>query len=361
MRGGRLAYVNDSACRSTGYTRDELLSMTVGDLDQNYPAETWQQVWEKLVRTGSGRLESMHRRKDASLFPVEINLSYLSYDEFAYACAFARDITEQKKAEQALHENVERWQSVESQNVKAVRILAGDVAHYFNNLLSAIMGYASLLQMKMDKHGPLYSYAAHILTSSERAVNLTQSMLAFSQKQAPDLKPAALNDTVKKLHELLEGLIPKDNELRVETNENAPLFAMQTEDRRDISRIIGGIETILIAGENKDVRQLLTRVLREHGYSVFTAMDGSAAIEMFRQHSSDIPLVILDIDMPKMNGKEAYEAIRRIEPSTKIIFTAEHGYDMVNNKGTEQYDVLIKPLNPTKLLKKIREVLDRKP
>lgn len=605
---GRISYVNDSACLSTGYSRDELLSMTIHDLDPNYPAEIWPNMWERIIRVGSSQFESTHCRKDGSAFPVETSISHLSYNEFEYLCAFTRDITERKKAEEALRNSEERWQFalegsgdglwdwnvptntvyfskqwkgalgfaehevsdsldewesrihpddkpevyaklnghlegktpvyisqyrlrskdgtykwildrgkviswtedgkplrvigthtdmterkhlesqlLQSQKMEAVGTLAGGVAHDFNNLLSAIMGYASLLQMKMDKHDPLYSYASHILTSSEKAANLTQSLLAFSRKQVIDLKPISLNDAVEKLHRLLERLIPEDVEFRVTksderlivmadvgqldqvimnlvtnardamprggkltiridraaanshfltTNKNIdvsdhalieisdtgsgmdkktiekifepffttkelgrgtglglsivygiikqhngyidvrsqpgegsvfsvylPIVWLEPEDENEVAQIVGGIETILIAEDNKELCQLSMRVLRDHGYSVLAAMDGLAAVEMFGQHMGEIALVILDVVMPKMNGKEAYEAIRKVDPSVKVIFTSGYTDDIVIERGVEneQYDFLGKPLTPATLLKKIREVLDRRP
>lgn len=369
--------------------------------------------------------------------------------------------------------------------MEAVGTLAGGVAHDFNNLLSAIMGYASLLQMKIDKHDPLYSYASHILTSSEKAANLTQSLLAFSRKQVINLKPIALNDTVEKLHRLLERLIPEDVEFRVNqsderlivmadvgqldqvimnlvtnardamprggkltiridraaanshfmtTNKNVdlsdhalieisdtgigmdkktiekifepffttkelgrgtglglsivygiieqhngyidvrsqpgegsvfsvylPIVWLEPENENDASQIVGGIETVLIAEDNKELCQLSMKVLRDHGYSVLAATDGLAAVEMFRQHRGEIALIILDVVMPKMNGKEAYEAIRKIDPAVRVIFTSGYTDDIVIERGVEneQYDFLGKPLTPDTLLKKIREVLDR--
>ena len=141
-----------------------------------------------------------------------------------------------------------------------------------------------------------------------------------------------------------------------------PIVWLEPEDESDVSNIVGGIETILIAEDNKELCQLSMRVLRDHGYSVLASMDGTAAVETFREYKGEIALVILDVVMPKMNGKEAYESIRKIDPSVKVIFTSGYTDDIVIERGVEneQYDFLGKPLTPATLLKKIREVLDRK-
>jgi two-component system, cell cycle sensor histidine kinase and response regulator CckA len=100
--------------------------------------------------------------------------------------------------------------------------------------------------------------------------------------------------------------------------------------------------------------------LEKYGYKTIEATDGEDAIEKFTQHR-DIDLVILDSVMPKKNGREAYEAIRRIRPSIKALFTSGYTKDVVLDKGIEDKDLdfIAKPLSPTALLQKIREVLDR--
>ena len=101
----RLLYVNEAACQSLGYSHEELLSMAVPDVDPNYPAEVWAQHWEELQRRRSYLFESRHRRKDGSLFPVEVAVNHLRFEDREYECAFARDITERKRSEAALRES----------------------------------------------------------------------------------------------------------------------------------------------------------------------------------------------------------------------------------------------------------------
>ena len=75
-------------------------------------------------------------------------------------------------------------QLLHSQKMEAVGQLAGGVAHDFNNILTIIMGYGSILMMNTDKDSTFRSYVESILASAERATNLTQSLLAFSRKQS---------------------------------------------------------------------------------------------------------------------------------------------------------------------------------
>jgi len=95
-------YVNEAASRMLGYTREELLNMTVSDLDSVGSGARWNEHWAELKARGALRLESTQRAHDGRLVPVEITANYLLYEGLEYNCALVRDITERKQAEQAL-------------------------------------------------------------------------------------------------------------------------------------------------------------------------------------------------------------------------------------------------------------------
>jgi len=99
---GSFLYVNDEACRALGYSRDEMLRMTVHNVDPDVSPETWPEFWEKLKQEGSRTIQARRKTKDDRIFPVEIVANYLEYDGREYACAFARDITQQRQIEEEL-------------------------------------------------------------------------------------------------------------------------------------------------------------------------------------------------------------------------------------------------------------------
>jgi len=105
-RDAGFSYVNQQACRSLGYTRDELLRLKLWDIDPIYPKERWEKVWTQHpeVQTGKAHLETLHRRKDGTLFPVEVSAEHLWLGDDEFHVAFVRDISQRKQSEEALKE-----------------------------------------------------------------------------------------------------------------------------------------------------------------------------------------------------------------------------------------------------------------
>jgi len=122
---------------------------------------------------------------------------------------------------------------------------------------------------------------------------------------------------------------------------------------------ITGSETILVAEDDESVRGYMDDALRTHGYRVVTAKDGREAVEKFRQFQP-VDLVILDTVMPRMNGWQAYEEIRRVNPDVRVLFTSGYTKDIVLSKGLEEreFDFIPKPLALQDVLEKIRKTLD---
>lgn len=133
--------------------------------------------------------------------------------EIEFLSTIMRDLTEYKRREEekaAMKERLYRTQKLES-----VGRLAGGIAHEFNNILMAIVGYGSLLQVELEKDAPLGDYVRKILRSAERAAGLIQGMLAFSRKKPGIPKPLNMNDVVYGMKPLLEKLTGEDIELKI--------------------------------------------------------------------------------------------------------------------------------------------------
>ncbi|HZL06640.1 MAG TPA: PAS domain S-box protein, partial [Coriobacteriia bacterium] len=105
---GVFKYANRMARETLGYSLDELRTMRIHDIDADFPAERWAERLRELKRAGSLTFETRYRTKDGSIIPMEITSMYLEYNGEVYDVAFARDITERKRAEKALAESEER-------------------------------------------------------------------------------------------------------------------------------------------------------------------------------------------------------------------------------------------------------------
>jgi PAS domain S-box-containing protein len=112
-----ILYANDETCRSLGYFREELFDMTIHDINPEYKQETWEKVWQDVKLLGSMTIETLYKRKDEIIFPVELTGNYMEYDGQGYICAIVRDITERKKTEDSLKRREEELQ-VESNRLE---------------------------------------------------------------------------------------------------------------------------------------------------------------------------------------------------------------------------------------------------
>jgi len=370
--------------------------------------------------------------------------------------------------------------------MESIGTLTGGIAHDFNNILTALMGYATLIKMKLDKGSPLGLYVDQVLSASEKAADLTRSLLTFSRQQSVELIPLNINDTIKATKKLLNRLLTEDIELCTsltkddtvvmadrsqmdqilfnlvsnardampkggtltigtaivdvdggfirthgfgkpgryvvinvsdtgtgmdeatqekifdpffttkdpgkgtglglatvygivkqhngyiivysQANRGAafhvylPAAMARADEKLDTETPIPrGKETILIAEDDEKVRHIMREALQEYGYKTIEAIDGEDAIDKFKQHRGDIDLIVLDSVMPKKNGREAYEEMRGIDPDIRVLFTSGYTKDIVLDKGIQdkEFDFIAKPLCLEKLLRKVREVLDR--
>ncbi|HIJ57170.1 MAG TPA: PAS domain S-box protein [Deltaproteobacteria bacterium] len=118
----RLVYVNQAACDTLGYSKEEFLRMTLHDVDPEFPKEEWEECWQDLKRKGENFKESVKRSKDGTLIPVEIRGNYVEFEGKGYNCAVARDITERKKQEQALRDSEEKYKSLFADSKQAEEV-----------------------------------------------------------------------------------------------------------------------------------------------------------------------------------------------------------------------------------------------
>jgi two-component system, cell cycle sensor histidine kinase and response regulator CckA len=481
---GRFIEVNDVACKYLGYSRDELLRMSPIDIDAPEGYTLVPAMMELLQAHKQATWEGIHINKDGQKILVEINNHLFDLEGKPTILSTVRNITERKNAEKekALLES----RLIHSQKMEAIGTLAGGVAHDFNNILTALMGYTSLLQAKMEESDPRKAYVRQILILSDRAAEVTKSLLTFGRKQRVSCKPLKVNDTIRETVNLLTRLLNEDIIVKVAlSTKNPTIMADATQihqilinlatNARDAmqeggtfsikSRVVSlsdkfrkthgygepgtyvlimatdtgtgmnemtkarifepffttkelgkgtglglasvygivteqkgyitvdsepghgttfrmyfpsvkhsenslslqsqeikrGSETILVVEDNPDVRGLVTEILQEHGYTTLEAADGEDAIRIFTENHDKIDLVIIDVVLPKKNGREVYEEIVKANPRVKTLFTSGHTDDIILEKGIEDgsFEFIAKPLLPDDLLLRVRKVLDR--
>ncbi len=141
-----------------------------------------------------------------------------------------------------------------------------------------------------------------------------------------------------------------------------PLIESVVERKRLESTMlpVGNRETILLAEDDRFVRMLTKHILMKYGYLVVEAVDGEDAVDKFRKNLEIVDLLLLDVIMPKKNGKQVYDDARRIKPDIKAVFMSGHPYDVIDRQGFVAEDIFLisKPLTPGELLVTVRNALD---
>lgn len=123
-----------------------------------------------------------------------------------------------------------------------------------------------------------------------------------------------------------------------------------------------GTETVLLAEDEAEVREMLKILLERCGYKVIEAANGEDAVKNFKENKDRVRILLCDVRMPRKTGKEVYDAIRKMKPGIKALFMSGYSGDVVRKDGISDKgtDFISKPISPSELLKKIREVLDAK-
>jgi PAS domain S-box-containing protein len=206
---GMFKYVNKQYCEISGYTYEELVNK-IYHLELVHPddRDTVRDNTNARLRGESDSIAYQFRmmRKDGQEIIVKALGSVSSNKGRPAIIGTLLDISKEQVLEQQLRQ---------AQKMEAIGQLAGGVAHDFNNILTALIGYGNLLKMKMKHDDPLKLYVDQMLTSSEKAASLTQNLLAFSRKQIIKLEPFKINAIIEDAKRLLKRLLTEDIELKM--------------------------------------------------------------------------------------------------------------------------------------------------
>jgi PAS domain S-box-containing protein len=276
------------------------------------------------------RADGQYRRLRDSAVP-----RHDSAGEFIGFLGCCADVTDQGAPEQ---------RASAEERVNALASLAGGVAHDFNNLLTGILWHVTMLEEDAGLGPQARADLEQIRQSVERATGVTRQLLALGRRQA--LAPRAL-DLNQMLREAKAGI----QRLCRGVAQAASLSPEET---------VEGHETILLAEDERPVRELARRVLHRAGYTVLEAGSAEAAIALADRHPGEIHLLISDMVLPRLSGRELAARLGIHRPTIKVLYIsgttdgaiARH---RLLDPGTE---FLEKPFPLDRLLARVRRVLD---
>ncbi len=205
---GIILECNQGLADVTGYSYSELIGMD-GLL---LIAETSRETVRNTIHSGYERpYEAIGLRKNGEEYPLRLEARNIPYKGKQVRVVEFRDTTEQKQAEEEYKKLQEQF--IQSQKMDAVGRLAGGVAHDFNNMLTAMIGYAELILERVDTTSQVHRDVGEILKAANRSAELTRQLLAFSRKQtiAPQVLDA--NEKIEQILNMIRKLIGEDIDL----------------------------------------------------------------------------------------------------------------------------------------------------
>ncbi|MGI9383644.1 MAG: PAS domain-containing hybrid sensor histidine kinase/response regulator [Methyloligellaceae bacterium] len=202
---GRIVYANETASRMLGYGGDELTAMTLADIDPDVDPKAWPAIWAKIKDRQPTTFEGHHRAKSGDLVPVEVSVHVLTREGEELACGFVRDISERRRAEEALQATKEQ---ADRANEAKTRFLAA-ASHDLRQPLHAMELLVSALSGK-----PLAAEAQSIVADMQDSLTfarrLLDSLLDVSELEAGTLKAniedVPLAPLLRRIHQQYLGI-----------------------------------------------------------------------------------------------------------------------------------------------------------
>jgi PAS domain S-box-containing protein len=267
---GTIVDMNAAAERMFGYAREyavgrELAALIIPEaFREQHRRGVAAQPHNRPSAIIGHRLEMSAMRAGGAEFPIELSVSRIESADGTFFTAWIRDLSERRGVEEALR--LSEAQLRQAQKMEAVGRLAGGVAHDFNNVLTAIFGYADLLMDGLDLTDPRRADVVEIKRAASRAAALTRQLLAFSRKQVMQPRRVNLNEIIANIRTLIGKLVGDEIELRINLD---PTLGDVTADPGQIEQVLmnlaansrdampeGGRLTIETANEDLDAAEV---------------------------------------------------------------------------------------------------------
>ena len=234
-RNDLFRFINPRFTELYGYTAEEVIGIRTPHLLEHRPNGDVTQaiLWDRLRQSATVETTFTNRTKEGKVVEVETSMtpiidvagSLLGY------LSVQRDITERKRLGDALQQ---------SKKMESLSILAGGVAHEFNNLLTTILGRASLVKKKVDPAGPIHASLAKIEQAAHRASGLTKQLLAYSGRSRFEIRAVNLNDVI---HENIAFIAASADPSAVVTTELDAQLPPVMADFRQMQQLVTNLVT----------------------------------------------------------------------------------------------------------------------
>jgi len=217
-RDNVIRYWNRAAADTYGYTPEEAIGQTADDLLKTRFPVSREEIWDELTREGRWEGELTHTRRDGTEIVVASRwvVQRDRRGDIESILETNNDITEQRRAE----DDRRRLEAslLQAQKLEAMGTLAGGVAHDFNNILGAVLGYGELAQNAAPSGSPLRRYVDSMMSAGQRAKSLVERILAFSRSGVGPRTAVHVQSVVTEALEILVASLPENIRLESELN-----------------------------------------------------------------------------------------------------------------------------------------------